>query len=60
MARDQALQDLSSYAAKLATDVAARVLQRELNVADQHRLVEEALGEMRQASADRNRVFTGN
>jgi F-type H+-transporting ATPase subunit b len=57
-ARDQALQDLSSYAAKLATDVAAKVLVRELNVADQHRLVEEALGEMRQAAADRNRVLT--
>ncbi len=58
-ARDQALQDLSSYAARLATDVAARVLRRDLNVADQQRLVDEALGEMRQAAEDRNRVLTG-
>jgi F-type H+-transporting ATPase subunit b len=58
-ARDQALQDLSQYAARLATDVAARILRRDLNVEDQRRLVDEALGEMRQAAEDRNRVLTG-
>jgi F-type H+-transporting ATPase subunit b len=58
-ARDQALQDLSSYAARLATDVAGRILRRDLNVDDQRRLVDEALGEMHQAAAERNRVLSG-
>jgi F-type H+-transporting ATPase subunit b len=46
VARDQALQELWNQTARLATEVSARVLRREINPDDQRRLVEDALTEM--------------
>jgi F-type H+-transporting ATPase subunit b len=47
MARDQALQELWTQTAQLATLVSAKVIRRQLSVDDHRRLVDEALGELR-------------
>src|SRR5262245_1731675 len=52
-ARDQALHDLQTHAAQLATLISAKVLRRELSAEDHRRLVDEALGELRQADRQR-------
>ena len=44
-AKRAALQEIYSEAANVATAVAQRILEREVNEADQQRLVEEAVGE---------------
>ncbi len=46
-AKEQALADVYTQTATLATDVAARILQRELNAEDQKSLVEASLSEYR-------------
>jgi F-type H+-transporting ATPase subunit b len=48
IARDQALQELWTQAAQLATLISAKAIGRSLNEDDHHRLVDEALNEMGQ------------
>jgi F-type H+-transporting ATPase subunit b len=45
-AKQQALTEINSHAAELATAVARKILQRNINVDDQQRLVDESLTEM--------------
>ena len=45
-AHDQALQDLSTHAAQLATLISAKAIRRSLNADDHHRLIDEAMQEM--------------
>jgi F-type H+-transporting ATPase subunit b len=49
-ARDQALQDIWNQTARLATDVSAKVIRRELTPEDHRRLVDEALTELGRAN----------
>lgn len=49
-ARQQAVAELYAQAATLATDVAGRILKRQINPADQQQLVNEAVGELRNAA----------
>jgi F-type H+-transporting ATPase subunit b len=49
VARDQALQELWTQAAQLATLISAKAISRSLNEEDHRRLLDEALEEMRQA-----------
>jgi F-type H+-transporting ATPase subunit b len=49
MARDQALQELTSFTANLATLVSAKVIRRSISEDDHRRLVDEALAELKQA-----------
>jgi F-type H+-transporting ATPase subunit b len=48
LAHDQALQDLSTHAAQLATLISAKAIGRSLTEEDHRRLIDEALTEMRQ------------
>ena len=48
-AHDQALQDLSTHAAQLATLISAKAIGRSLTEDDHRRLIDEALAEMRRA-----------
>ena len=45
-ARKAAVAEIYTETATLAASVAAKILKREINAGDQHRLVEESLGEM--------------
>lgn len=45
-ARKAAVAEIYNQTATLASNVAAKILKREINAGDQHRLVEESLGEM--------------
>ena len=45
-AKEQALTDIYTQTAALATNVAGRILKREIDVADQQRLVDEAVNEL--------------
>lgn len=45
-AKRAAITELHAEAASLATDIAARILKREISAADQQRLVDESLGEL--------------
>ncbi|MDX2116162.1 MAG: F0F1 ATP synthase subunit B [Planctomycetota bacterium] len=45
-AKRAAISDIYSHAATLATNVASKILQREVNPDDQRRLVEESVGQM--------------
>jgi len=58
-ARDQALQELSSHTARLATLISAKVLGRSVSEDDHRRLFDEALHEMRQAGSDSRRAGAG-
>jgi len=49
-AREQAVAELYEQAAGLATTVAGKILQRELNPADQQRLVEESLATLQKSA----------
>ena len=49
LARDQALQQIWTQAAQLATLVSAKAIRRQLNVDDHRRLVDDAIGELRHA-----------
>ena len=46
IAKQSAVKELYSTSAQLATDIAGRVLQRELTAADHERLIEESIGEL--------------
>jgi F-type H+-transporting ATPase subunit b len=48
-ARDQALQELWTQTAQLATLISAKAIGRELSLDDHRRLVDEALGDLRKA-----------
>jgi F-type H+-transporting ATPase subunit b len=48
-AKDQALQELWNQSAQLATLISAKAIRRQLTPDDHRRLVDEALGELRQA-----------
>jgi len=50
-AKKSAVSDLYAEAATLATTIAGRVLQREINPDDQRRLVDESLRELRESGA---------
>ncbi|MBV9122263.1 MAG: F0F1 ATP synthase subunit B [Planctomycetes bacterium] len=58
-AKDQALQELWSQTAQLATVVSSKVLRRQLTTDDHRRLVDEALGEIGQAENNRKRTEKG-
>ncbi len=45
-AKKQAVSELYAQAATLATDLAGKILKREINAADQRRLVDESLGQL--------------
>jgi F-type H+-transporting ATPase subunit b len=47
-AKQAALGELYNFAADLATDVAAKIIRRQLNPADQRQLVDESLQQIRQ------------
>jgi F-type H+-transporting ATPase subunit b len=55
IARDQALQELWSQTAQLATLVSAKAIRRQLSPEDHRRLVDEALADLRRAGVDRSR-----
>ena len=46
IAKQSAVKELYSTSAQLATDIAGRVLQRELTPADHERLIQESIGEL--------------
>jgi F-type H+-transporting ATPase subunit b len=48
-AKEQAISDIYDQTATLATQVAGRILQREINVADQQQLVDESLAQLKQS-----------
>jgi F-type H+-transporting ATPase subunit b len=52
-ATDQALQQIYTSAADVAADIATRAIGRSLTPEDQHRLVEEAMNELREAGQKR-------
>lgn len=45
-AKKQAVSEIYAQAATLATDLAGKILKREINAADQRRLVDESLGQL--------------
>jgi len=53
IATDTAVKELYSLTAKLATDVAAKIIRKELNPREHERLVEESLDELEAAAARR-------
>jgi F-type H+-transporting ATPase subunit b len=55
MARDQALQQIWSQSAQLATLISAKVIRRQLNVEDHRHLVDEAIADLRRAANERQR-----
>jgi F-type H+-transporting ATPase subunit b len=55
MARDQALQEIWTQTAQLATLISAKAIRRQLNSEDHRRLVDEAITELRQAGKERQR-----
>jgi len=60
VARDQALQEIWSQAAQLATLVSAKTIRKQLSPEDHRRLVDEALTEMRGAVGDLRREVWGS
>jgi F-type H+-transporting ATPase subunit b len=56
LARDQALQQIVNQTADLAVLVSTKIIPRQLSADDQRRLVDEALGDLRQAAAERQRM----
>jgi F-type H+-transporting ATPase subunit b len=55
LARDAALQDIWSQAARLATVVSGKAIGKQLSPDDHRQLVDEAIAELRTAGADRQR-----
>ncbi len=49
-AKEQAVNELYAQAAVLSTQIAGRILQREINAADQQKLVDEAVAELQKTS----------
>lgn len=58
-AKDQALKELWTQTAQLATLVSAKAIRRALSIDDHRRLVDEALVELKQAGQDRQREVAG-
>jgi F-type H+-transporting ATPase subunit b len=58
-ARDQALQELWNQTAQLATLISAKAIRKELSLEDHRRLVDEALGELREAGSEWQRQGAG-
>jgi F-type H+-transporting ATPase subunit b len=54
-AKDQALSEIWSQTAQLATLISAKAIRRELSAEDHRRLVDEAMDEMRQQAANQRR-----
>lgn len=52
-AKKAAIQEIYSETANLATSIAGRVLQRELSVNDQRRLIDESMGQMQSVAGAR-------
>jgi F-type H+-transporting ATPase subunit b len=57
VARDQALQQIWSQAAQLATLISAKAVRRNLNEDDHRRLLDEALAEFRSAGQERRKDY---
>jgi F-type H+-transporting ATPase subunit b len=55
--RDQAQLELFQRSTQLATLVAAKAIKRQVNLDDQHRLVDDALADLGVAASDRQRVL---
>jgi F-type H+-transporting ATPase subunit b len=55
VAKDQALQQLTGWAAQLATMISAKTLHRNITLDDHRRLVDEALADMKQTGAELQR-----
>jgi len=53
-ARVQALKDISDHAAQLATLISAKAIRRSLTPEDHHRLVDEALDELKQTQQEKS------
>lgn len=53
VARDQALQEIWNQTAQLATLISAKAIRRQLDANDHRRLVDEAIGELREAGHER-------
>lgn len=51
IATDSAVKELYSLSAKLATDVAAKIIRKELNPREHERLIEESIDELETAAA---------
>jgi F-type H+-transporting ATPase subunit b len=56
MARDQALQQMVTQTAQLASLVSSKAIRRQLTPEDHRQLVEEALGELRKAAEQRQHM----
>ncbi len=54
IARDSAVRELYDLGGKLATDVAGKILARELKQADHERLIEESIAELRKVDVSKN------
>ncbi len=54
---DQAQLDLFQRSTELATIVAAKAIKRQMNLEDQHRLVDDALADLGVAASERQRVL---
>ncbi len=50
IATDTAVKELYTLSAKLATDIAGKIIQKELNPREHERLIEESLGELEEAA----------
>jgi len=53
IATDSAVKELYSLSVKLATDVAAKIIRKELNPREHERLIEESINELEAAAAKR-------
>lgn len=53
IATDSAVKELYALTAKLATDVAAKIIRKELNPREHERLIEESIDELEAAAAKR-------
>lgn len=54
IARDTAIRELYDLGAKLATEVAGKIVAKEINQADHQRLIEESIAELRNVKAQNN------
>ena len=54
IARDAAVRDLYDLGGKLATEVAGRIIRKELNPADHEQLIKESIAELGQAQVSKN------
>ncbi len=54
IARDTAVRELYDIGAKLATDVAGKIISKELNPTDHHRLIQESIDDMSKTNAGNN------